>query len=108
MDIDALKQLPGFQLDATLEMLGGNRDIFAMVMAQFKVEFGNWQFAMSQADLEGQITLAHSLKGAASNVGAITLYEHASELEHALRNEAPYDTALIDTQASLDALLNLL
>ena len=81
--------LEGFDLAGTLLRLGGDRDLLKRLLAQFKLDFGDWEKRFDEALQSGDdrltIRLVHTLKGAAANLGALRVNLAAAALEAALR-----------------------
>jgi len=94
--------LPGFELDNALQLMGGNALLFIRLASQFAENF--WRAAQEMrvmlvhADFAAMATLAHTLKGAAGNLGANTLYLAVEALETALAAESK-DRVLLDLDA---------
>ena len=79
-------QLDGFELAQTLARLGQDPELLLRVMRQFMADFApdEWARQFDAALLEGQRSvaqrLAHTLFGAAANVGAVRLQASAAQL----------------------------
>ncbi len=81
-----------------IQMVGGNRDFYLQMLKNFLERHGDCADTMKRliADsrLEEAIREAHTLKGVASNIGAMELQHAAAELEEALRQGRPTDEQL--------------
>lgn len=92
--------LAGFDFAAGLRRLGGNRERYLKILAQFCSRYDRTaqeiQEALQAGDLPTAQRLAHSLKGLAGNIGALRLYQASSELDSALRqSDAPSAAPLL-------------
>ena len=104
--------LPGFDLAATLRRLDGDRAILKIILRGFLHDIGQWPAhfaaARAEADQGTLVRLAHTLNGAASNVGAVHLSAAAAALEVALAKEAGADqieALLTDCLTAIDSAL---
>ena len=104
--------LPGFDLAATLRRLDGDRAILEIILRGFLHDIGQWPAhfaaARAEADQGTLVRLAHTLNGAASNVGAVHLSAAAAALEVALAKEAGADqieALLTDCLTAIDSAL---
>jgi HPt (histidine-containing phosphotransfer) domain-containing protein len=82
--------LPGFELEMALHRLGGNRDLLAKLLLAFA---GEQSGALAQLDALVQagdsaqaVTLLHTLKGVAANLGVVALAEAARQLEEEVKS----------------------
>jgi two-component system sensor histidine kinase/response regulator len=78
-------ELPGFDLERAKALLGGNRDKLISLIRQFGEQFGGAvdqleRFARS-GNRQEAAALAHTIKGAAGNLGAIELHQSALQFE---------------------------
>jgi PAS domain S-box-containing protein len=80
--------LPGIDLADGLGRLGGNtklyRDILLRLSADFRDAAAQAEALLDAGDQDGARRVAHSLKGVAGNVGAVTLHDVAAIAEDAL------------------------
>ncbi|MGD1698431.1 response regulator [Dapis sp. BLCC M229] len=97
-----LVALPGLNVDMGLELIGGDWNnyhdilrLFQTCEEEYKTEI---MVAINQGDLTKALHLVHSLKGAAANIGAETLYKFAASLEKDLRSQTP-DLEVLFTKA---------
>jgi CheY-like chemotaxis protein/HPt (histidine-containing phosphotransfer) domain-containing protein len=81
--------LPGIDAVAGLRVVNGNKDKFLAVVARFDRDFagccGRLRTMMTADDRKGIAALAHSLRGAAANIGAVSLAKAAGEVERLAR-----------------------
>ncbi len=86
--------LPGFQLDNLLRMLGGNLRMATTLLHTFAADMADMPTAIEQAAIAGEYKtakeLAHKIKGAAGNIGAVDLYAAAAQIEAAF-DKGRYD-----------------
>ncbi len=99
------ESLPGFDVPAALDRLAGNSELLIELMKKFAVEFSGAESSLSKLIKEGDIqtaaALAHRLKGAAANLGAMELYRASEVLEQALKTgSGVIDTAGFDSAFS--------
>jgi len=93
-----------FDLVQIEENWGGPDDLtYRTVLAIFVPEAGTLRAAIGSADHAALPRLAHTLRGAAINVGATRLAAAAGVLEHAAPQAVPVAIAALD--AALDATL---
>jgi len=87
--------LPDFDLAATLRRLDGDRAILEIILRGFLHNIGQWPAhfaaARAEADQGKLVRMAHTLNGAASNVGAVRVSAAAAALEVALAKAAGAD-----------------
>jgi CheY-like chemotaxis protein len=91
-------QLPGFDLEQVLALLGGNRALFKSLAIQFSEQFAETSTEIGKLIQSGSITtataLAHQIKGAAGNLGALKLHKAAEALEMTLKQgDEPVDNS---------------
>lgn len=95
--------LPGFDLPAALDRLGGNRVLLVELLKKFALQFGDAQEELDKLVKDGDYmaakAFAHRIKGAAANLGAIELHAASDALESALNAEVK----AIDTRHFDDA-----
>lgn len=95
------EKLEGIDVVAALRRLGGNEDLLNKLVFQFCTIFKNApqdiHHHISNVDKESALMLVHSIRGASGNIGAIALYNAATELEMSLSKGIIPDTALINT-----------
>ncbi len=80
------RDLPGFDIEETVERMMGRTDMWWRVLEIFHSKFGGWHSSWheSQAVRESERKSVHALRSAAANVGAFRLAESAAALENAL------------------------
>jgi CheY-like chemotaxis protein len=80
--------------DRGMKNLGGNSKLYKKILKDFAVDYKNITNEIYNniliSDYNKVFIEIHTVKGIAGNIGALTLYEAAAQLETALRNEA-YD-----------------
>ncbi|MTW21036.1 hybrid sensor histidine kinase/response regulator [Allochromatium palmeri] len=85
-------RLAGFDLAATRRRLDCDDPLLTRILRGFMHDFADWpaEFAAARAENETSCLqrLAHTLKGAAGNVGAVEVAATAEALEHALTQGA--------------------
>ncbi len=82
--------LEGIDIGVGLARTGGNRDLYINLLKHFVTDHGNDNQLIVDAIASGDITVAHrtahTLKGVAGGIGALTLYGSAQHVETALKN----------------------
>ena len=100
-------KIEGIDLSAALSRLAHDRALLVRLIRGFVRDFGDWESrfraALADNDPQSAVRLAHTLKGAAGNIGATQLQSTAGRLEAALANG---NTDAADE--SIDALTKLL
>ncbi|AWI79627.1 hypothetical protein CEW87_09725 [Parazoarcus communis] len=80
--------MDGFDFKAALNRLAHDRALLVRLIRGFSRDFADWaqrfRAALADGDLSTAVRLAHTLKGAAGNVGATQLQTTAGQLEVAL------------------------
>ncbi len=98
----ALPALPGIEVADGLRRMLGHRDAYLNLLHKFadyhRHDAAQCRLALAQGDRPTALRLAHTLKGLAGHIGAITLQEAARQLEAALKQP--------DTVATLPVLLD--
>ncbi len=81
--------LPGLDIKAGLHRVGGKPGLYRELLIKFREEFSGSGERLTEAlrsgDRESARRLVHTVKGVAGNLGALDLYEAASELDAALK-----------------------
>ena len=81
--------MPGIDMTAALERLGGNAALLKRLLAMFAKDFEPSQRLIRAAVDTGRwldaADLVHKVRGAAGNISATELYESATALEDRLR-----------------------
>ncbi|MDA3896051.1 MAG: response regulator [Desulfobacteraceae bacterium] len=84
-------QLSGFDLDAGLSRVAGNRTLFRDLLFKFAEKqtriMEGIQSAIAARDFTQALEIAHKIKGMAGNMGAMAVYNAANELESTLKGE---------------------
>ena len=82
---DALKLIPGLEVDSALQRLGNNIKVYVKTLAVFVKTAGssvdNLRGMLGSGDVAGYGVLVHGMKGALLNIGANELGERAKDLE---------------------------
>ena len=82
--------LPGINLAAGLQRVGGNEKLFRKLLAEFYVDHGDdineIRSSLSNGDNETAQRLAHTIKGVAATIGANDMNLKAKDLEAALKS----------------------
>jgi HPt (histidine-containing phosphotransfer) domain-containing protein len=102
---DSLPQsLPGFDLQAGLRRLGGNRNLYGKLLQNFTTEYQGTAAEIRQAlraeDLKRVHALVPNLKGLAGNLSATTLFAAAVDMETLTKQAA---AGAVVSQEALDA-----
>ena len=98
-----------FDQQAGLQRVGGNQRLYARLLGNFANDYAGSsaeiEAAIDESDWKQAHALIHALKGLAGNLGAMKVYDAATELERAVR--APeWDKGLIRPKlAALDRVL---
>jgi len=107
-EVDLPNFLPGFDLDQALKRLWGNRELLARLLLDFAERQTG---ALAQLDAllnkgeNAQATLLlHTLKGAASNLGALELAVSAQQLEQEIKSGQPLNSRILFAVALTDAM----
>lgn len=86
-----IQELPGFDLNNLLEMLGNNQALATRLLFDFRSNMKNTPdkiaVLIAKGDFISAGDLLHKLKGASGNIGATQLYEAAKTLETELKAE---------------------
>ncbi|NEQ73072.1 MAG: response regulator [Okeania sp. SIO2C9] len=94
--------LPGLNVNLGLEFTGGQWSDYLDILRLFQTSQQKYDTeiltALNHGDLKNTLYLVHSLKGAAGNIGADTLYKSAASLHQELRSETP-DMEVLSTKA---------
>ena len=95
-----LPDLPGFALGDALRRLDGNRGVLLSLLKRFRTDHCDATAAIRHAldadNPAGAKLHAHSLKGAASSLGAYPLAAQAAAVEAAIDNNAPVAAPLAE------------
>jgi signal transduction histidine kinase/DNA-binding response OmpR family regulator/HPt (histidine-containing phosphotransfer) domain-containing protein/HAMP domain-containing protein len=99
--------IPGVDTATALERTGGNRKRYESLLTRFADSqgdaIGNIRAALNVNDAPTAERIAHSLKGAAANLGATSLAEAAARAEAAIDSKQSVPTVLEELSRSLDA-----
>jgi CheY-like chemotaxis protein len=112
--IAAIDTLPGMDMEAALERLGGNRKLLEVLLKRFVTDFeASPELLLAALDhgAYGQAALlVHKVRGAAGNLSMTELHHTATELEQRLSAapDTPLDDALAAYAAALETVLDAL
>lgn len=102
-------QIAGIDTKFGLKMTGGKRERYESLLHKFAARQAGTTEAIRAALLVGDVSAAereaHSLKGAASTLGATNLAEHAAKVETAIKINQGVDEALASLSVSLVAVV---
>ncbi|PCJ45073.1 MAG: hypothetical protein COA99_05655 [Moraxellaceae bacterium] len=97
--------LPGVDINAALERLGGKESLYLCVVQSFTKGYSDFQLRFSDALLDDEadhvICMAHALKGLAGTLGAERLRGVATEVEKRLVERCSVDEILPELFSSL-------
>ncbi len=105
---EAFPNLPGFDIEKGLEILGGNTDLYRNLLLKLYEDFSDStqriKSLLDKNDEENAEILAHTVKGIGANLGALHLSKLAADLENAFRtkNTSDYEKMLADFEKELD------
>jgi len=110
-DAAALPSPPGLDTAGGLSRVGGNRDLYLSLLAQFVEENAgaalDLRAALAAADARRAARIAHTLRGVSAMVGAAALAEAAGAVEAAIaRDGADPETALGQLERELPRTLD--
>lgn len=87
-----IPEIPGMNVLEGIERAAGNIDLYYKLLDSFVISFKNFdvniQTELDQGHREVAERLAHSLKGVAGNLGAMSLFAELKLLEAELRKDA--------------------
>ncbi len=83
--------LPGFDIPAGLERIGGDRKLFIRLLLVFSRDYAGVtdeiKAALKRNDMDTAVHLAHTIKGVSGNLSAKDLHAVASELEKCIKQQ---------------------
>ncbi|MGB0127588.1 MAG: response regulator, partial [Rhodocyclaceae bacterium] len=92
-EIEAMKGLPGLDVNTALSHLSGSGELYLKVLGMFveqhRGDIGVMRSHLDAGERNDARRVAHSLKGTAGMVGATSLRARAAALEAAILNELP-------------------
>jgi HPt (histidine-containing phosphotransfer) domain-containing protein len=102
-----LPQIGGVDVAAGLQRVAGNKRLYRDLLTQFAVKHESTGTTISQALVSGDRSkaerLAHSLKGAAGNLGINEIFQAAGNLEAAIRaSQTGIEDLIEELTAALD------
>ncbi|WDP88442.1 MAG: response regulator [Desulfobacter sp.] len=90
--------LPGFDMHQGLQRLDGNKKLYRELLLKVRRDYanatGDIRNLMEKGQRENARRLAHSIKGIAGNLGALSLQSASQEVESRLKNGKQVDDAL--------------
>ena len=102
--------IEGIDTEGALKRLGGKRELYERLLRKFADKQAGTVVAVRTALASGDMAAAerevHSLKGAASSLGAIALAEAADKAEQALKTGAQDEAALRHLEDFLGAVVS--
>ncbi|MGO9118053.1 MAG: response regulator [Desulfomonilaceae bacterium] len=82
-------ELPGISIASGLGRVGGNKQLYAKLLCQFRdgqeTAVEQIKAALQSGDVETATRLAHTVKGVSGNLGGEELYRAAADLEKAIK-----------------------
>jgi len=111
------ERIPGFDMVGGLARLAGNAGLYRRLLLKMRAEYpalpGQIRAALAIGSARDAAIVAHSIRGAAGNLGAVDLQAAAGALEDALRDDLPealparlaaFDAAIVAAVESLAVL----
>ena len=102
-------QLPGLDIEVALGRMRGKQDLYKRLLSSFcKSESDvneRIRAAIDAKDIETATRIAHTLKGLAGNLAATELQKHATDAEHALRENRPEEVNFAVLAADLQQVM---
>ena len=93
--------IAGIDVAAGLRRVAGNQPLYLKLLRQLAHDQQDLVSRMLRSDAATAERLAHSLKGVAANIGAMTLAELAAEVERCYRQQQDASTALAALEPAL-------
>jgi len=98
-------KIPGIDTQSALKRTGGNRQRYESLLRRFADSqasaVGEIRTALTAQDSATAQRIAHSLKGAAANLGANSLASAASSAELAIKTQTGVESALVQMEQAL-------
>ena len=92
---ESFPDLPGFDVEKGLEILGGNKSLYRNLLVKLYEDFSDSaqriKDLLDKNDEENAEILAHTVKGVGANLGALKLSKLAADLENATRTKSTGD-----------------
>lgn len=101
------ENIKGIDIDVGLRSVGGNRKLYAKLLAEFYEDHNEDANAIREALKNGEMEtaqrIAHTIKGVSGSIGAGNLFNTAEQLEAALkeRNLDSYEDLLVQMESKL-------
>jgi CheY-like chemotaxis protein len=110
-DMQTVPELDGLDVEEALIRMGGDSNLYRRILVRFHESQGDviakLRRSLADADRETVQYIAHTLKGAAGNVGAAQIRDMAAELEHTMASGGDIREAFLDQlEAALVVLVN--
>jgi len=100
-------EIPGIDTQTALKRIGGNRQRYVSLLRRFADSqvgaVGEIRAALNAQDTATAQRIAHSLKGAAGNLGANALATAAGSAEVAIKTQSKVEPALVEMERTLFA-----
>ncbi|MFT5315737.1 MAG: two-component system sensor histidine kinase/response regulator, partial [Candidatus Krumholzibacteriia bacterium] len=101
---------PGLAFSETLANMGNNTTLYCrlalLFIEQHSQDLTEIEAALEQGNRELAVNLIHTLRGTAGNIGAITLYHSAGELESEVRGSESITTVPHEVKQAMTELLS--
>ena len=108
LDGESLPQLEGIDMNRGLAVSQGNKKLYHKLLRKFHASqkdfVDQFEKALESDDADAATRCAHTLKGVAGNIGAITIQEVAGQLEMACKEKRPQEDIGVLLQAVTGAL----
>ena len=105
-----LDNLPGIDAKAGLKAIRNNQELYLKLLREFYQDHKDasqlFKSAIAQGDHKTAQRIAHTLKGAAANLGAKDLSGAAAQLEKAVSDDNPFQDNLEHFHTSLETVMN--
>ena len=102
-------EIPGIDTESALKRTGGNRQRYESLLRRFADSqggaVGEIRAALRSQDSANAQRIAHSLKGAAANLGASALASAAGSAELAIKTHSDVEPALVEMEETLSGVV---
>jgi signal transduction histidine kinase/CheY-like chemotaxis protein len=112
VDEPTIPPINGLDIGNGLSRIGGNEELYRSLLVKFTRDFSKSrdeiQKSLQDEDMVTAERMAHTVKGAAGNLGAKDLQEKATELDEALKaeNSEKYERLLADFDEALQTVVS--
>jgi len=104
-----IPDVEGLDTKEGLVHLNGNKKLYMNLLTQFRDQYGDTVNEIKEAITTGNrelaVRLSHTIKGVAGNIGAVSVFNEASIVEKALKEESENDEALSKLNEVLSELI---